>query len=139
MWHKNPERFADALEKIFGAGAQLLLKAIARELYSSIGLKYEEAKKFRFAHFIHRAGTLRLHVGGGGVRLKGREKAQGNVKEKRGVSEASEVMKRAITVRDVVKGKANLTEVRFRIVVAMLQTDKYLVKRVKAYIKNLNE
>jgi hypothetical protein len=71
--------------------------------------------------------------------LKGREKAQGNVKEKRGVSEVAEEMTRAITVRDVVKGKADLTEVRFRIVVAMLQTDKHLVKRVKAYIKNLNE
>ncbi len=70
--------------------------------------------------------------------MKRREKAQGNVKEKRRVSEAAEMMKRAITVGDVVKGKADLTEVRFRIVVAMLQTDKHLVKLVKAYIKNLN-
>lgn len=55
MWHKNPEGFADALEKIFGAGAQLLLKAIARELYSSIGLKYKEPKRFQFTHLLRRA------------------------------------------------------------------------------------
>jgi hypothetical protein len=65
MWHKNPQRFADALEKIFGLGAQLILKAIVKELYSNIGLKYEEAKKFRFAHFIHRAERYASTWGGG--------------------------------------------------------------------------
>ena len=40
-----------------------------------------------------------------------------------------------ITVRDVVKGRANLTEVRFRIVVAMLKIDKEFARRVKAYLE----
>jgi len=44
-------------------------------------------------------------------------------------------MEKVITVRDVVKGKVDLTEVRFRIVVAMLQTDKNLAKRLKAYLE----
>ena len=44
-------------------------------------------------------------------------------------------MKKNITVRDVVKGRADLTEVCFRIVVAMLQIDKELARRVKAYLE----
>jgi len=55
MWYKNPEKFAAALEKIFGLGAQLLLKAIVRELYSNMGLKYKETKTFQFTHFIRKA------------------------------------------------------------------------------------
>ena len=34
-----------------------------------------------------------------------------------------------ITVQDVVKGRANLTEVRFGIIVAMLNIDKELARR----------
>jgi hypothetical protein len=44
-------------------------------------------------------------------------------------------MEEPITVRDVIKGNADLTEARFRIVVAMLQTDKNLAKRLKAYLE----
>ena len=47
-WHNNLEKFTQAVEQIFGPGAQLLLKAIAKELYSSLGLKFEEGKKFNF-------------------------------------------------------------------------------------------
>lgn len=41
------------------------------------------------------------------------------------------------TVEDVVKGRADLTEVRFRIVLAMLQEDEELVRRVKAYLQHM--
>jgi hypothetical protein len=44
-------------------------------------------------------------------------------------------MEKEITVRDVVKGNADLTEVRFRIVLAMLRADKNLAKRLKAYLE----
>lgn len=39
-----------------------------------------------------------------------------------------------MTVKDVAEGKADLTEVRFRIVKVMLDNDPHLVKRVKAYL-----
>ena len=39
-------------------------------------------------------------------------------------------------LEDVVKGRADLTEVRFRIVLAMLQEDEELMRRVKAYLEH---
>lgn len=47
-------------------------------------------------------------------------------------------MGKTITVEDVVKGRADLTEVRFRIVVAMLQEDVELLKLVRAYLGKLS-
>jgi hypothetical protein len=40
-----------------------------------------------------------------------------------------------MSVQDVVKGKADLTEVRFDIIKPMLDLDKHLRQRVKAYIE----
>lgn len=48
------------------------------------------------------------------------------------------VMGKALTVEDVVKGRADLTEVRFRIIVAMLQIDAELVKLVRAYLEKIS-
>jgi hypothetical protein len=44
-------------------------------------------------------------------------------------------MEKAITVKDVAKGKGNITEVRFCIIKPMLDLDASLRKRVLAYLK----
>ncbi|MFN3330844.1 MAG: hypothetical protein ACK419_07960 [Pyrinomonadaceae bacterium] len=54
MWHKDVERFAETLEQIFGLGAELLLKAIVKELYSNLGLKFEEDETFHFPRLVQR-------------------------------------------------------------------------------------
>jgi hypothetical protein len=54
-WHKNPEDFAEAVEQIFGLGAQLLLKAMAKELYADLGLKLQETKQTSFAYLVRKA------------------------------------------------------------------------------------
>lgn len=54
-WHKNPEDFAEAVEQIFGPGSQLLLKAMAKELYSSLGLKLKESGELRFTYLVRKA------------------------------------------------------------------------------------
>lgn len=65
MWRKKPEKFAEALEILFGPGAKILLKAIAKELYSNLGLNFEEEHKtFNFAHLIHKAERY-ARIGGG--------------------------------------------------------------------------
>jgi len=53
-WHKNPDDFAEAVEQIFGPGAQLLLKAMAKELYSSLGLKFE-GEAIHFSYLVRKA------------------------------------------------------------------------------------
>jgi hypothetical protein len=55
QWHNNLEGFAEALEQIFGPGAQLLLRAIVKELYTDLNLKIEEPKQFHFANIIRKA------------------------------------------------------------------------------------
>jgi len=55
QWHKKPENFAEALERIFGPGAQLLLKTIAKQLYSNLGLKLEEEKRSHFTYVVRKA------------------------------------------------------------------------------------
>ena len=54
-WHKNPEDFAEALEQIFGPGSQLLLKAITKELYTDLGLKFEESGELHFTYLVRKA------------------------------------------------------------------------------------
>jgi hypothetical protein len=63
-WHMKPEKFAEAVEAIFGPGAQLLLRAIVRELYSDIGLKYNEQKDFMFAQLLRKAKRHTSQWGG---------------------------------------------------------------------------
>lgn len=67
LWHKHPKQFAEAVEAIFGPGAQLLLRAIVKELYSSLGLKYEEPKKFQFTKLLRKARARHASVWGGGI------------------------------------------------------------------------
>jgi len=52
-WHNHVKEFAKALEQIFGPGAKFLLKAIVKELYSNLGLEFNESKKFNFAKLVH--------------------------------------------------------------------------------------
>jgi len=55
-WHKNPEDFAEAVEQIFGhPGSQLLLKAMAKELYADLGLKFEEREAIHFTCLVRKA------------------------------------------------------------------------------------
>jgi len=54
-WHSDVEKFAEAVEQIFGAGAQLLLKAMAKELCSSLGLKFEESGELHFTYLVRKA------------------------------------------------------------------------------------
>jgi hypothetical protein len=49
---KKPEAFAAGLEKIFGAGAAVLEKLILKNLYSKLGLKYEEKSEYAFADYL---------------------------------------------------------------------------------------
>jgi len=49
---KRPEAFAQGLEKIFGAGASVLEKLIIKNLYSKLGLKYEDREDRPFADYI---------------------------------------------------------------------------------------
>lgn len=64
-WHKNPEEFAEALNKIFGPqGTQLLLKAITKEIYTELGLSLQETKQTSFAQLVHKAEQY-THAGGG--------------------------------------------------------------------------
>lgn len=68
-WHNTVEEFAEAVEQIFGPGAQLLLKAITKELYSDLGLKFHEPKKINFARLVREAEhyfLTRAGAGGGG-------------------------------------------------------------------------
>ena len=52
-WHGHAEEFAEAVEQIFGRpGAKILLKMIAKELYSNLGLKYDETTEPSFSHVV---------------------------------------------------------------------------------------
>ena len=62
-WHKNPEAFAEAVEQMFGSGSQLLLKAVVKELYTTLGLKFQESNQFSFVHLVRQA---QRYSGGGG-------------------------------------------------------------------------
>jgi len=50
---KKPEAFAAGLEKIFGAGASVLEKLIVKNLYSKLGLKYEDKEERKFAEYVN--------------------------------------------------------------------------------------
>jgi hypothetical protein len=63
MWHKNPERFTEAVEQIFGnPGSQLLLKTIIKELFTELDLEFQEPKEFSFPCLL--AKLKRYHGGG---------------------------------------------------------------------------
>jgi hypothetical protein len=73
-WHKNPEAFAEAVEQMFGSGSQLLLKAVVKELYTNLGLKFQESNQFSFVHLVRQA---QRYSGGGGKNLIERRKCRG--------------------------------------------------------------
>ena len=52
---KKPETFAAALEEIFGEGALILEKLIAKSLYSKLGLDYEERSDCTFRNYVTEA------------------------------------------------------------------------------------
>lgn len=55
-WHSHAEEFAEAVEQIFGRpGAKILLKVIAKELYSNLGLKYDETTEPSFSYVVRKA------------------------------------------------------------------------------------
>jgi len=56
---KKPEAFAAGLEKIFGAGASVLEKLIVKNLYSKLGLKYEDKEERKFADYVKEADNAK--------------------------------------------------------------------------------
>jgi len=52
---RKPEAFAAALEEIFGEGALILEKLIAKSLYSKLGLNYEEKIECAFRNYVTEA------------------------------------------------------------------------------------
>jgi len=59
---KRPEAFAEGLEKIFGAGASVLQKIILENLYSKLGLRYEDKKDYTFADYLNDVKLIREDV-----------------------------------------------------------------------------
>ena len=58
-WHNHVEEFAEAVEQIFGRpGAQLLLKAIAKELYLNLGLRIDEKKEINFSYLVRKVKRI---------------------------------------------------------------------------------
>lgn len=51
----NPEAFSSGLETILGAGAEVIEKAVAKRLYSKLGLEYVEKTDYRFADYVKEA------------------------------------------------------------------------------------
>jgi hypothetical protein len=49
---QKPEVFADGLKKIFGEGAHVIQKVILENLYSRLGLKYEEKENHTFVDYL---------------------------------------------------------------------------------------
>jgi hypothetical protein len=56
---KKPEALAAGLEKIFGAGASVLLKLVLESLYSKLGLKLEDKGDYTFAECVNHAKNVK--------------------------------------------------------------------------------
>lgn len=52
---EKPEAFAQGLEKIFKAGALVIEKLIVENLYSKLGLEYENKPNFSFEEYVKKA------------------------------------------------------------------------------------
>jgi hypothetical protein len=50
---EKPEAFAAGLKKIFGAGSLVLEKLIVKNLYSQLGLKFEDKRDYTIADFLN--------------------------------------------------------------------------------------
>jgi len=55
---RKPEAFAQGLERLFGLGAPVLLRAILRKLYRRMGLNFEEKEGYAFADYVQQARGL---------------------------------------------------------------------------------
>lgn len=51
----KPGRFAEALRSMLGAGADVLLKFMARRLYARLGLSFEETPGWGFEDYVENA------------------------------------------------------------------------------------
>jgi len=51
----NPEEFSQALHSIFGPGAEVIEKFIIKDLYSRLGLNFEEETSSEFIDCVRRA------------------------------------------------------------------------------------
>jgi hypothetical protein len=51
----KPETLAEGLQKIFGAGAVVIEKAIVKSLYSKLGIEYQEKKNYCFLAYLNDA------------------------------------------------------------------------------------
>lgn len=50
---EKPDAFAESLEKIFGVGATVIQKIILENLYSKLGLKYEDKDEYKFTDYLN--------------------------------------------------------------------------------------
>ncbi|MEM2865226.1 MAG: hypothetical protein QXR65_08200 [Candidatus Bathyarchaeia archaeon] len=51
----RPGEFAEALRDMLGAGAEVLLKFMARRFYAKLGLRYEEKSGWSFREYVSHA------------------------------------------------------------------------------------
>jgi PleD family two-component response regulator len=104
------EEFAEAVEQIFGSGAQLLLKAIAKELYLNLGLEFDESKKFNFAKLVREAERYFLTAGGGNLlKKKGKVlESVGNESEKTRMLVVDEDIRRVLT--EILEGEGYVVD-----------------------------
>jgi len=51
----DPEKFSQALNSIFGPGAEVIEKFVIEDLYSKLGLNFEEETSFKFIDYVRRA------------------------------------------------------------------------------------
>ncbi|MBS7646253.1 MAG: hypothetical protein QXK93_00160 [Candidatus Bathyarchaeia archaeon] len=54
----HPEIFIECIRKIFGSGAKVIEKNIAKILYRKLGLEYVEKKNFEFLEYLKEAKML---------------------------------------------------------------------------------
>ena len=65
------EKFARALNAIFGSGAGLIEKFIVKELYRGLKFNFEETENFEFANYVRQAeGSVSDMKQRGDIRLK---------------------------------------------------------------------
>lgn len=49
------EKFLEGLENIFGPGSRIVEKVIVKDLYTRLGLEFEEKKNFEFQDYVRQA------------------------------------------------------------------------------------
>ena len=59
----QPEAFVEGLRKIFGKGAEVIEKAMAKSLYNRLGMKYDEKKGYGFLAYLNDAMRMAQEEG----------------------------------------------------------------------------